>query len=57
MIYKTYKVLYDFKEKMNEKNISSYAASTAFFLFVSMISPILIHTDTFLKSSLINLCK
>ena len=37
MIYKTYKVLYDFKEKMNEKNISSYAASTAFFLFVSMI--------------------
>ena len=37
MIYKTYKVLYDFKEQMNEKNISSYAASTAFFLFVSMI--------------------
>lgn len=40
MITKTIKILKDFNSKMNEKNISSYAASTAFFLFISMI-PIL----------------
>lgn len=37
---KLYKILYYFHEQMMMKNISSFAASTAFFLFVSLI-PIL----------------
>ncbi len=37
MIRKLYIVLSDFQNKMNKKNISSFAASIAFFLFLSLV--------------------
>lgn len=41
MIRKIYLILEDFRRQMNRKNISSFAASTAFFLFLSLV-PMLI---------------
>lgn len=41
MIRKLYLILEDFRRQMNRKNISSFAASTAFFLFLSLV-PMLI---------------
>lgn len=40
MIKKIYRIFYNFNKQMTKKNISSFAASTAFFLFISLI-PIL----------------
>lgn len=40
MIKKIYQTFYNFNRQMTKKNISSFAASTAFFLFISLI-PIL----------------
>lgn len=40
MLKKFYKILYSFVKQMSTKNISAFAASTAFFLFISLI-PIL----------------
>ena len=37
---KLYRIIYEFGKQMTIKNISSFAASTAFFLFISLI-PIL----------------
>ena len=36
-IYRLYYILRDFNWQMTKKNISAFAASTAFFLFLSMI--------------------
>ena len=41
MIHKLYIILQDFQKQMNRKNIGSFAASTAFFLFLSLV-PMLI---------------
>ncbi|MGN1148557.1 MAG: YihY/virulence factor BrkB family protein, partial [Lachnospiraceae bacterium] len=41
MIQKLYIIIRDFQRQMNRKNISSFAASTAFFLFLSLV-PMLI---------------
>ena len=41
MIRKLYIILDDFNRQMNRKNIGSFAASTAFFMFLSLV-PILI---------------
>ena len=36
-IYRLYYIIRDFNWQMTKKNISAFAASTAFFLFLSMI--------------------
>lgn len=41
MIKKLYLIMQDFSKQMNRKNISSFSASTAFFLFLSLV-PMLI---------------
>ena len=41
MIHKLYIIFQDFQKQMNRKNIGSFAASTAFFLFLSLV-PMLI---------------
>lgn len=47
MIQKTYVILRDFSRQMGKQNISAFAASTAFFLFLSMV-PMLMTISTIL---------
>ncbi|HKM33706.1 MAG TPA: YihY/virulence factor BrkB family protein [Lachnospiraceae bacterium] len=42
MIHKLYIVLSDFQIQMNKKNISSFAASIAYFLFLSMVPMVIL---------------
>lgn len=40
-IYRLYYIMRDFNWQMTKKNISAFAASTSFFLFLSMIPPLM----------------
>lgn len=42
MLHKLYIIIRDFCRQMNRKNISSFAASTAFFLFLSLVPMVIV---------------
>lgn len=42
MLRKTFRIWMDFSDKMRKKNIASYAASTAFFFFLSLVPMLMV---------------
>lgn len=61
VFYRIYRIFYNFAQQMTRKNISSFAASTAFFLFISLIPilylvcsllPLVNVTEEFLRASI-----
>lgn len=42
MLYKTFRLWADFSDKMRKKNIATYAASTAFFFFLSLVPMLMV---------------
>ena len=42
MLHKTFRIWMDFSDKMRKKNIATYAASTAFFFFLSLVPMLMV---------------